>query len=585
MWVQRLKLHAGVQLSARRKKTALGIAPSPQNSARLEPQPEPQPQPQPVPEPVPEADAGPRPNAAIDPLIGSHIDGRYEVLDVLGSGGTGILYRVNHSALGKELALKVLRPAFAASEETITRFHQEARTAAAASHRNLVEVYDLGKLPDGRPYLVMPLLVGRDLSQDVGQCTPPARVAELLLGPAMGLDALHDKGLVHRDIKPSNLMVCAHDDGSEVTKVLDFGLATLAHTSGKRLTQDGIACGTPAYIAPEAALGQIPDARGDVYSLAVVALQLITGKRPFEGGAAQMLHAKVTKNAPTVATLTGQDVPADVERLFAKALARDLETRTRRCSEFVEELARLAPSWNFVPPTGVPATEADTASMGSAVQQGDVSSTALPYGGAWPKGKFLALALLAGLVALAAWMASRHAGSTEPGVTVTTSETGTLPSHGEIAPADVVEETPRAANAQEVAAAAPSPDMRPSRASSHAHSQNQPTESTTQPPAMVPLETTLPDLRVDPNVERAEGLTRDANAALVHGFVPRAFDLYRLATEAQPRYAPAWRGLGVAAGRLHRTNDARRTFERYLALQPDAADADVIRRRLASASP
>jgi serine/threonine protein kinase len=164
-----------------------------------------------------------------DPLIGAHIDGRYTVRSLIGRGGMGVVYGAVHDQLERPVAIKVLNAAWSSDPVAVERFLREARTAGSLSHGNIVDVTDLGRLPDGRPYLVMPKVEGENLAAllNAGGPQPPKRVAELLIGVASALDLIHAKGLVHRDIKPENLMYVVREDGSETVMLLDFGIAAL----------------------------------------------------------------------------------------------------------------------------------------------------------------------------------------------------------------------------------------------------------------------------------------------------------------------------------------------------------------------
>src|SRR5215510_1311557 len=180
-------------------------------------------------------------SAAEDSLIGSRIDGRYTVHRVLGAGGMGVVYEGVHDELGRSVAIKVLNAAWASDRTAVERFLREARTASSFSHGNIVDVTDLGRLPDGRPYLVMPRIVGVDLATLLAETGPqPAkRVGSLLSGVAAALDLVHAKGFVHRDIKPENMMYVVREDGSETVMLLDFGIAAAMMSSGPRLTRQG----------------------------------------------------------------------------------------------------------------------------------------------------------------------------------------------------------------------------------------------------------------------------------------------------------------------------------------------------------
>jgi eukaryotic-like serine/threonine-protein kinase len=279
--------------------------------------------------------------AADDALIGSRIDGRYTLHRVLGQGGMGVVYEGVHDELGRAVAIKVLNAAWATDRTAVERFLREARTASSFSHSNIVDVSDLGRLTDGRPYLVMPKISGTDLATLLAENGPqPAkRVAALLGGVASALDLVHAKGFVHRDIKPENLMYVVREDGSETVMLLDFGIAAAVMSSGPRLTRQGAIFGTPHYLPPEVCTGERCDARGDVYSLAAVAFELITGSLPFGAeDIMQLMAQKVSFDAPTLADVTGAAFPPELEQVIATGLARDPRFRYPSASAFISAL-------------------------------------------------------------------------------------------------------------------------------------------------------------------------------------------------------------------------------------------------------
>jgi serine/threonine-protein kinase len=283
-------------------------------------------------------DAIPKPT---DPLIGARLDGRYLLTGVLGRGGMGIVYEGVHEALGRPVAVKVLSAAIAAEEVVVQRFLREARIAAGLGHGNIVDVSDLGHLPDGRPYLVMPRISGISFSDLLSQYGPqsPARVVELLRGVASALDLVHAKGLIHRDVKPENLMFVVREDGSETVMLMDFGIAVLISPTAMRLTGEGVVCGTPAYLAPESARGEDADHRVDVYALATVAFELITGDLPFDAeNPLRILPMKAFRDPPRLSDRGDRQFPDAVETVMARGLARLPEERFETAGAFVQAL-------------------------------------------------------------------------------------------------------------------------------------------------------------------------------------------------------------------------------------------------------
>jgi serine/threonine-protein kinase len=210
------------------------------------------------------------------------VDGRYEVLAVLGEGGMGTVYEVKHRALGKRFALKALRKDLTADGEIAARFIQEARTAAAVSHPGLVEITDFGRLESGQVYFVMELLEGQSLAAllRTGGPLPAARALDIVRQLVHALKAAHDASIVHRDLKPDNIHVGRGDAQRDLVKIVDFGLAKVIGSS--KLTRAGMVFGTPHYMSPEQAAGEVVDHRADIYALGIVMYEMFTGKVPFE---------------------------------------------------------------------------------------------------------------------------------------------------------------------------------------------------------------------------------------------------------------------------------------------------------------
>ncbi|HEX4460211.1 MAG TPA: serine/threonine-protein kinase, partial [Polyangia bacterium] len=194
-----------------------------------------------------------------DPLLGRVLGGRYRLLERLGQGGMGTVYRATHTLMEKPVAVKILRPEMATDAEAIARFHREARSASRLDHDHCIRVTDFGQSDDGHLFLVMELLDGVSLSHVTRRGpVPPGRAAAVGVAVAEALAHAHEQGLIHRDLKPDNVFLARRAKGREIVKVLDFGLAKLASDSalGPSITRDGTVFGTPEYMAPEQAEGE-----------------------------------------------------------------------------------------------------------------------------------------------------------------------------------------------------------------------------------------------------------------------------------------------------------------------------------------
>jgi serine/threonine protein kinase len=293
------------------------------------------------------------PASTRDPLIGLQLGGRYVIERVHGRGGTSTVYAGVHEELQSEVAIKVLDHESAADPLAVERFELEARLGSSLAHGNVVGVSDFGRLPDGRPFLVMPMIAGIDMATLLAQEGPqhPRRVAKLLQGVASALGLMHEQGLVHRDIKSENLMHVVHEDGTETALVLDFGIAA---SRAPNADASADSSGTPEFMPPEAWSGQPSDYRGDIYALATVAFELMTGSLPFEGqDPAELREKKTTQPARSLAEAGERDFPAALEVVLARGLAQRPSDRPASASEFItalEAAAEVMPEWPKRPP-------------------------------------------------------------------------------------------------------------------------------------------------------------------------------------------------------------------------------------------
>ena len=278
---------------------------------------------------------------------GLQIVGRFEIICPLGAGSMGEVYQAHDLKLRRDVALKLLSPALATSEEHLLRFEREARAASALNHPLICTIYDVGQAPeaDDRPYLVMELLRGTTLYEAMaaGPLSVPM-VVGLGVQIADALDAAHGAGIIHRDLKPANVFVTARGDA----KLLDFGLASViasaadvgdADQPGGPLTSLGTAVGTVLYMSPEQALGDPLDPRTDIFSLGLVLYEMLTGRRAFEGRSNTAIVDAILHSAPTgldVADVSA--VPRDFRKLVARMLEKDREKRPASAAEVAARL-------------------------------------------------------------------------------------------------------------------------------------------------------------------------------------------------------------------------------------------------------
>ncbi len=283
-----------------------------------------------------------------DPLLGTVLLEQFRIEEQIGTGGMGTVYRARQTTVGRDVAIKVLRAELARDESSVLRFEREARLATSLDHPNLVRVFLSGRLGDGRLYIVMELLQGRSLAEELERHGPLEleRALIIIMKLCAGLGAVHAAGIVHRDIKPENVYLTRRGGDEDFVKLVDFGVARALEADGlgPSTTQTGRVFGTATYISPEAASGDDTDHRSDIYSLGVLAYQLLTGELPFEGStAAAVLMQHVHKEPPRLQTKgRGAEVPDEVARVVMRALSKDPEARQPTLAEFLDSLAEAA---------------------------------------------------------------------------------------------------------------------------------------------------------------------------------------------------------------------------------------------------
>jgi serine/threonine protein kinase len=288
-------------------------------------------------------------NIAIDPLIGRTLDEKYRLVERLGTGGMGTVYRATHLLIDRPVAIKVLNPRFVEDEAAQARFRREARAAGRLQHSNAVAVTDFGSTSDGFVYIVMELLEGRTLRDLLAREAPldTARAVSIMLQISAAVAAAHEAGIIHRDLKPANIFIVQRKDAPPFVKVLDFGIAKLAADTiddddPKTLTAVGVMIGTPKYMSPEQCDGGPLTPASDVYSLGIILYEMLTGTTPFTGTSPLAIALKHSTEDPRPPREWVVTIPPAIEALVLGALEKKPEDRPQNAAEFRRELYATA---------------------------------------------------------------------------------------------------------------------------------------------------------------------------------------------------------------------------------------------------
>jgi serine/threonine protein kinase len=300
-----------------------------------------------------------RPTPQDDTLVGTVLARRFRLIEKLGKGNMGVVYKAEDMEQRRVAAIKILTPDVARNPEFVARFQREAGLAGKINHPNAISTYDSGRTEDGLAYIAMEYLDGEPLGAMMKRSGPLPldRVINITRQAAAALDAGHQLSIVHRDFKPDNVYLCRTQDGRDWVKVLDFGVAkqTAVDAEFKTLTQAGFVVGTPQYISPEQVLGEKVSPRSDLYSLAIVVYHMLTGGLPFSGKSPQQQMFNRVREAPSPIHQVNPDlfVPPEIEDVLMKALARHPEDRYASTLEFATQLENAANSEFSLPPQPV----------------------------------------------------------------------------------------------------------------------------------------------------------------------------------------------------------------------------------------
>jgi serine/threonine-protein kinase len=299
------------------------------------------------------------PSRAQDPFIGRDIlNGQFRILQKIGTGGMGAVYKASQPEMNRMVAVKILHPKLTNRQDLASRFRREARAMSHLSHPNTVRVFLYGELEDGSLYIVMELLEGKNLNQTVRSegPLPMERALPILIQACGALEEAHRAGIIHRDLKPENIFLCQQAGLRDFAKVLDFGLAKVTEREMRPgsviLTQEGMVFGTPEFMSPEQAQGKTLTPASDTYSLAVILYEVLTGKLPFDAKTAMdflQLHVMGTP-IPLSARVAGKTFPPALDEVMARALAKKVDERFGSAAEFGAALQAVLEGKRAPPP-------------------------------------------------------------------------------------------------------------------------------------------------------------------------------------------------------------------------------------------
>lgn len=352
-------------------------------------------------------------------LVGSVVADRYLITDLLGEGGMGKVYLARHVRLPQQAAIKVLRREMVSDPAAVARFNREASNASRIDDEHVARVYDFGEAAGDTVYLAMEYVPGRTLKEVVASAGPlaPQRTAEIIRQVAQGLDAAHRLKIIHRDLKPDNVLVVEGPDGRDRVKVVDFGIAKAFGAGDGNLTKTGFVVGTPQFMSPEQLMGKDLDARSDVYALALVAFQCLTGSLPFAGDTPeQSMAARLTSQPLRLAlVMNSTPWPEAVQTVFDRGLSREVSGRPESAGDFARAFSAAIDTWQ------------------GARAKGEPAATIPPRRGA-RRAAIAGLVVLVAAAAMFVFQATRGSSEVPGGNAVTATASGSEPAGGQRLP-------------------------------------------------------------------------------------------------------------------------------------------------------
>jgi serine/threonine-protein kinase len=322
------------------------------------------------------------------PPISGLLENKYELVGMIGRGGMGSVWEARHHTLGTRFAVKFIEAEYADSEEARKRFKNEAQAAATIQSKHAIQIYDHGITHDGKPFIVMELLVGEPLDKRIERLARLSLqdTARIIAQVSRGLARAHERGIVHRDLKPENIfLVKTPEDDDEIAKVLDFGIAKIQNHNNPAVTSStktGAVLGTPFYMSPEQARGlRNVDHRTDVWSLGVIAFKCVTGKLPFDGESVGDLLVKICTAPVPMPSQSVPGLPASFDAWFMRALEREPERRFQTVTELADGLSYAA---GMTPRGAAPFSQAASSGQATVAASGQPQIVVTPPPGAMP---------------------------------------------------------------------------------------------------------------------------------------------------------------------------------------------------------